>query len=114
MAMNELTKKRVQLLLDNYCENKIPAHLRNQVKVSYEIRGNNVTLYEERPYYKDPPKWRKSVVAQFRYNPEEKKWAIYWERHTGKWYKYEEAETSLNLEVLIKIMDEDKFGVFWG
>ncbi len=114
MAINEFTKKRVELLLDNYCKNKVPMHLRDQIKLSYEIRGNNVTLYEERPHFQDPLEWTKSVVAQFRYNPNEEIWAIYWKRYTGKWYKYDDAEPNLNLEVLIEIVDRDQLGLFWG
>lgn len=49
--MDDFTKRRVMKIMDNYTKNKIPKHLQNQLKLNYKIRGNNVTLIEERPAF---------------------------------------------------------------
>lgn len=42
MALSEFEKKRVEKLLTAYCENKIPPDLRDQIRIEFRIRGNEV------------------------------------------------------------------------
>ncbi|TDX51828.1 DUF3024 domain-containing protein [Orenia marismortui] len=113
MALNELMRKRVGKILGEYCDNRIPVHVRDQIKLGYGIRGNNVTLFEERPSFKSD-EWVKMKIAQFRYNPEDNKWSLYWWRHTGRWYKYEEIEANSDFQVLLDEVEEDPICIFWG
>ena len=54
MALPELTRKQVEKLLDKYCDDRVPPHVRDKVQIKYAFRGDTVTLYEERPVYNDP------------------------------------------------------------
>lgn len=47
MALPVLTKRLVEIKLGVYCEKRIPHHIRDQVRLSYTIRGDSVTLNEE-------------------------------------------------------------------
>jgi len=114
MALDDLQQKRVKKILDIFCENRVPERVKNQIKLDYNIRGNYVTLIEKRSHYKDPKKWTKQKIAQFRFNPGDNKWSLYWWRHTGKWYKYEELQPSNDLQALVDEVDEDPTALFWG
>lgn len=114
MALDELQKKRVKKILDNFCEGRVPDSVKDQIKMDYNIRGKYVTLIEKRKNYKNPEEWIKQKIAQFRFNPEDNKWSLYWWRHTGKWYEYEEVQSSDDLQDLVDKVDEDPTGVFWG
>lgn len=46
--MDDFTKKRIEKIMDHYTENAVPEHVKSQMKISYKIRGNHVTLIEER------------------------------------------------------------------
>src|SRR6056297_3554700 len=107
MALDDLQQKRVKKSLDIFCENRFPERVKNQIKLDYNIGGNYVTLIEKRSHYKDPKKWTKQKIAQFRFNPGDNKWSLYWWRHTGMWYKYDEIEPSNNLQKLVDEVDED-------
>jgi hypothetical protein len=49
--------------LDHYCEKRIPAHIRDKVRLTYRWRGSTVTLTEERPYFRDPKRRRASMTG---------------------------------------------------
>ncbi|MCK8825787.1 DUF3024 domain-containing protein [Fuchsiella alkaliacetigena] len=114
MALDELQERKVKKVLEKLCSERIPEKVRDQIKLEFNIRGNNVTLFEKRRYYKDPKEWTKQKIAQFRYDQENNLWSLYWWRHTQKWYKYEEIGPSKNLKELVKEVDEDPTGIFWG
>jgi hypothetical protein len=82
--------------------------------MSYKIRGNYVTVFEERPYFLDPEKWTAKKIAQLRYDPDNLKWALYYSDRNGRWHKYDKISPTSDLTLLIKKLDEDTrefFGV---
>ena len=56
MALPERTRKLVQRLLEAFCEERVPAHVRDRIILSFAFTGNRVTLYEERAILLSPPK----------------------------------------------------------
>ena len=114
MALNELFQKRVEKSLDKFCEERIPARAKDQIKLDYNIRGNNITLIEKRRHYKDPEHWTEMKIAQFRFNSENNKWALYWWKHTEKWYEYDNIAPTNNFQKLVDEVDEDPTYIFWG
>jgi len=114
MVLDELQKRRVSNTLEKFCNERIPKEIKNQIKLDFSIRGNHVTLFEKRRYFKDPSQWTKCKIAQFRYDSDGSKWSLYWWRHTGKWYKYLDIDAKNNLQDLLDEVDKDPTGIFWG
>jgi hypothetical protein len=114
MALPELVKKRVEGKLKKYCEEKVPERVRDRVRVEFKIRGDNVTLLERRPAFMNPDIWVSIPVAQFRYNPDNKKWYLYWCDRNSRWHFYFDLEPTANLDALIREVEEDPTGIFWG
>lgn len=114
MALDELQKRRINNILEKFCNKRIPAELKDQIKLEFDIRGNYVTLFERRRYFKDPKQWTKGKIAQFRYDSNDNKWILYWWRHTGKWYKYKDINARNDLQDLVEEVDKDPTGIFWG
>lgn len=110
--MDDFTKKRIMKIMDSYTQNKVPVHLKNQIKVSYKIRGNNVTLIEERQGYKSDI-WVQMPVAQFRID-EKSKWKVYWQDSKNKWHFIDDIEPNENFETQLKIVDKGHNGMFWN
>ncbi|ANS75286.1 hypothetical protein AWM70_12280 [Paenibacillus yonginensis] len=109
--MDDFTKKRIERIMDKYTKNRIPQHLQDRIRMNYKIRGNNVTLIEERPAFKSD-QWVQHDVAQFRQN--QNQWKVYWKDSKGKWHYVEEIEPNEEFERQLKIVDEDNRGIFWG
>ena len=114
MALPELVKQLVETKLKKYCKAKIPGHVRDKIRLTYQIKGNNVTLIEERPYFQDPSIWTESPVAQFRYNAKENEWSLYCRDRNSKWHLFTEFIPSPKFDDLLEEIDDDPTGIFWG
>jgi hypothetical protein len=85
------------------------------VRLTFKIRGNNVTLFEERaPWQKDMVEWTSNNVAQFRYDEESIMWSLYCSDRNSKWHRYENLPPVKNLERVLEEIDSDPTGIFWG
>jgi hypothetical protein len=116
MALPELTLKLVETSLAAYCHNKIPTHARAQVRLSYKVWSNSVTLNEERAVYDSPGKWTTQPIAQFRFDVVDSHWRLYcanFKRKSG-WLLYPDLEPSRHFASLLRVLDTDTLGVFWG
>jgi hypothetical protein len=114
MPLPEFTKKLIETKLAEYCDRKIPIHVRDQVKLIHKSTGNKVTLIETRPFYCDPSIWTETPIAQFRFDLKTKKWALYSLDRNSKWHLYDLIKQSADFEDMLKALDNDKTGIFWG
>ncbi len=115
MALPEIVKRKVESVLSTYCDDKIPGHVKDKIRLEFSFRGNNVTLVERRPHFLDPKaEWTSSKVAQFRFNPDKVKWKLFCSDRNGKWHAYLGPGRYNNLERLIGEVEDDPTGIFWG
>ena len=116
MPLPELTQKLVETKLGTYCNDKVPAHVRDQVRLTYSFMGNTVTLFEERPVFNQLDKRTKIPIAQFRLNVVDHLWRLYCANqkpHEG-WVQYLQAEPTTDFDALLIALDQDSTGIFWG
>ncbi len=111
--LDEFTKKRIDRILKNYVELKIPKEIRNEMKLIYKFRGNNVTLLEERMGSKGD-RWIQLDRVQFRFDKETYKWSVYWRDSKDKWHQHPEVEPDHDFEKQLGRVDQDQSGAFWG
>ena len=114
MALSEFTRKLVETKLTEYFLNKIPSEVRDQIKLVFKIRGNNVTLIETRPYYNDPSLWTENPIAQIRYDDRSKKWVLYYADRNSRWHLYPGIKAKANFDDLLKEIDRDPIHIIWG
>jgi len=113
-SLPELVRKGADRDVGRYCEERVPSHLRDRIRMEYEIRGNSVTIVERRPPWSPelPPEWSTLPVAQLRY--EDDKWAIYWSDRNSRWHPYDEFEPTPELSAVLAEIDDDPTAIFWG
>lgn len=114
MALPELTRKRVESLLTDFCEKRVPAHVRHQIKLTFEFRGDTAILFEDRPVWNDPSRWTHSAVAQLRIDTETLKWTLYCRDRNSKWHLYQGINATNAIEELLAEVDRDPTGIFGG
>lgn len=114
MAIPELLRKSAERRLDKYCAEKIPPCARDQVRLSYRVRGDTVTLFEERISFSDPTKWLAMGIAQFRFNHELNQWTLHHSDRNNRWHFYLNAVPSLDFSKLLRVLDDDPLRMFWG
>ena len=114
MPLSEFTRKLIETKLTEYCINRIPEHMRGEIKMAHKIRGNSVTMYETRPCYMDPSSWTESPIAQLRYDQPSNKWLLYYPDRNYRWHPYSGVKPTANLDAILKEIDRDPTGIFWG
>ena len=110
MALPETEQHRANKLFRAFIDKRVPLHVRDQVKLVCKVVGNRVTLSECRPYYNDPSSWSEMPIAQFEYDEDAKAWSLYAYDRNDKRKPYSKGP----LEQLIKEVDKDTTGIFWG
>jgi hypothetical protein len=114
MPLPETIRQHAEEILDRYCRRKIPARLRDEIQLSFAIRGNSITLYETRPMLLDRAKSSRLAIAQFRFDSESKCWTLFCADRNSKWHDYLDSDSTPRLERLLKEVDDDPTGIFWG
>ncbi|WP_437178211.1 DUF3024 domain-containing protein [Geomonas subterranea] len=110
MPLPDIEQHRADKLLTTFCDKRVPPHARGHVKMTYKLTGNKAILIESRPYYDDPTKWTEMPIAQFEYSATSKSWSLYAYNRNDKRMAYAKGP----LEYLIKAVDQDPTGIFWG
>ena len=114
MSLPELIRRMVEDKLGEYCRRRFPPHLRDQVRLGFKFRGNTATLFEERPVFGIPDKWVDIPVAQFRFAADRKEWTLYCADRNSRWHEYLDTEPTADLDALLREVDDDPTGIFWG
>jgi hypothetical protein len=113
-SLPELVRKSVERDVGRYCEQRVPAHLRDKIRMEYTIRGNSVTIIERRPPWRPElaSEWSTLPVAQLRY--EDGKWALYWSDRNSKWHVYDLFDPTPDLSAALAEVEKDPTAIFWG
>ena len=114
MPIPFLKKQLAEAQMAKFCKDRIPLEYQNEIKMSYRIRGQSMTLYESRPAMFDKGEWHDMAIAQFRYSDEDGKWTLYCADRNGKWHFYMECEASSNFQDLIDEVEKDPTCIFFG
>jgi Protein of unknown function (DUF3024) len=115
MAFSIEVLGEIDLIVGQWCLEKLPPHLKQQIDHDYEIDGQAVTIFEVRPLWRGQPGEKtRRAFARFRYVKSTELWQIYWMRQTGKWQRYEPAPDACSMEEVLEIMDADHYGCFFG
>lgn len=116
MALPEQIQNVVETILGVYCFKKVPANVRNEVRLTFFVLGNTVTLFEERLVNNNLDRGSKLPLAQFRLNVVDHLWRLYYPRPKRQegWSLYHDAEPTKDFEAMLTALDDDKTGVFWG
>jgi len=114
MALTDIELQRVKKRVGGLCSEKTPAHLKGQLRFEYEIEKQSAIIYEVRPAWNDPSKFTRMPLAKLTYVKTENIWKLYWKRANDKWVLYEPKGIAKDLNELVKEIDKDSHGCFFG
>jgi hypothetical protein len=97
-----------------YCASRAPATLKDKLRVEYQIEGHAVVITESHPSLRDRRAWTPVVVAKFRFNRAAGKWTLYYADQNSRWHVYTRTRPVRYLDSLLRAVDEDVTGIFWG
>ncbi len=114
MAFSELELKKIDKLVGGMCQERIPAHIRNELELIYRVKGHDVTILEKRPDWQDPRITIEIPVAKLKYVRTKNEWRLYWQRRDLKWHCYDLSPSSRDLKELVEEVDNDPYCYFFG
>jgi hypothetical protein len=114
MAFSKEQLKTIRREVGGLCERRVPEHFRDQVRLVYAIEGYNVYIRETRPGILDLSKWTNLDIAKLRYTKASDEWRLYWKRASGKWWRYEPSTRAVSLTAMVREIEADGFGCFFG
>jgi hypothetical protein len=114
MALPRAARETADRALALFCAQRLPEAVRKHILIDYSFHGNTVALFERRPTSFEPGEWSKFVVAQFRFDPDASTWTLFWRDRNERWHKYDEADPSYDFADLLREVDLDPVGIFWG
>lgn len=98
----------------HYCEHKVPKHRRDEARVEMTVRGHSVTIFDCRPpWHPNLTEWSKVPVAQLRYDSQGHLWTLYCADRNSRWHLYFDTDPG-TVDELLKEIDTDPTGIFWG
>lgn len=115
MSLPVLIQHLAYTKLASYCEQKLPSQERDKIRLEIEIQGETVILSEARAHFRNTGTWVRLPVAGFRFNLASSTWTLLSPRigPPGGWRVYP-ARPEHDLGKLIKLLDLDETGAFWG
>lgn len=116
MAIPEPIRARAIEAVARFCDNRVPAALQDQLRVDYVERGKTLTVRELRAPWREDygPDWSVNPCAQMRFDAVNRLWTLYWADRNGRWHRYPDAQPTGEIEWLLREIDLDPNGAFWG
>jgi hypothetical protein len=114
MAFTNGEIEQIHRIVGGFCEQRVPGHVKHEIRLSYSIANHDVVVCEERPLRNQSSEWIKLDIAKLRYVRKRDEWQLHWKRASGKWWPYEPLTRSKTLEAMIKEIDLDSDGCFFG
>jgi hypothetical protein len=114
MAFSDLELQTIKNIVGTFCQRRSPPQFKNELRVVYEVQGHSVSIFEERPHWRSPGEWTHTAVAKFRYVRSKGTWNLYWMRRDLKWHAYDPETSRRDLQTLVSVVDQDKYGAFFG
>nr|WP_186812372.1 DUF3024 domain-containing protein [Paenibacillus xylanexedens] len=107
--LDMFTQRRIVSLMNGYIHEKVPAELRTMVKLTYEMKGHELILNEERPAGQRH-QWERMPIARFYW--EGNQWRVYTSDDQHSWSPADIAMPCFDFEDVLEQVERDDSGVF--
>lgn len=111
-GLPEMDVARVQ----RWCQARVPAGTRGQVRVEVEVADRHLTIVERRPPWRADfgPEWTRFPIARLRYTKSTRLWSLYWRDRNLTFHAYDLIEPTPSIEELLAEINADPTAIFWG
>jgi len=115
MAFSESEKARCEKVVAQFIERLRPSPaLRAKLDFGFQLQGQSIEILEARPRGDDQSKRIVYAIAKATYIRTKDVWRIYWMGHGFKWRPYRARAWVRTIEDFLAIVEEDKYGHFFG
>ncbi|MDZ4655094.1 MAG: DUF3024 domain-containing protein, partial [Coriobacteriia bacterium] len=114
MSFSEAELEAIDGALHGLCSHRVPEQHRDQIRIDYLVDRHSVILFEDRPHWPNPALRIREPFAKFRYYRSRGEWNLYWLRSDGNWHRYEPASPARKIDPLVRHVERDTYGCFFG
>jgi hypothetical protein len=95
---------------------RVPAHVRDQIRVEADVAERHVTIVECRPPWRADmgAEWTRFPIARLRYTKSTGLWSLYWRDRNLRFHQYDRVPATASVEDLLAEVDRDPTAIFWG
>jgi hypothetical protein len=97
-----------------WCRDRVPGHLRDQVRIEVDVEARHLTIVECRPPWDGVGDWTRLAIARLRYTKASGLWSLYWRDRNERFHVYDGLAASENVQVLLDEIEQDPTAIFWG
>lgn len=97
-----------------WAKRRPPLHLRDKMREGQRIAGHAIEFFYVRPRYSDPRQLSEESIAKTRWVRSRGVWQLFWKRADLKWHCYKPCPEVKTLAAILKAIDEDPHGCFFG
>jgi hypothetical protein len=99
-----------------WCEQRVPAQARDQVRVECDVAPRYLTIVERRPPWRQGAgaEWTRFPIARLHYTRATNTWTLYWRDRSLRFHRYDQIEPSPQIDDLLREIDRDPTAIFWG
>ena len=79
-----------------FCDERVSADLRDQIRLECSLRGNAITIVERQAPWNSElgPEWTASKVGQLRYDAGRRTWSLRRRDSNDRWHAYDRVKPS--------------------
>jgi hypothetical protein len=114
MAFSDLELKRIDRTIGALCRRVTRPEHADKLRFVFQVDGHSVSIYEDRAPWDSVGDCTRMGVARFRYTRTRERWTLYWMRRDLRWHVYDPDAMPADLESLVALVDEDRYGAFFG
>lgn len=99
-----------------WCQQRVPEHVRSQVKVECDVTPRHLTIVECRPPWRQDmsAEWTRFPIARLRYTKATRQWSLYWRDRHLRFHLYDRITPSARIDDLLREIGCDPTAIFWG
>jgi Protein of unknown function (DUF3024) len=99
-----------------WCEQRVPEHARDQVRIECDAGPRHLTIVECRPPWREGtgPEWTRFPIARPRYTQATRTWSLYRRDRDLRFHLDNQLPLSPRADDLLHEIDRDPTAIFWG
>jgi len=116
MAFSQLERKRIERTGGALCRrtSRPEQEHADTLRFVHEVDGHSVSIHEDRVPWDGVGAWTRMGVEGFRYTRTRGSRTLYWMPRDLKWHAYDPDAMPADLEAPVALVEEDRYGAFFG
>jgi hypothetical protein len=115
MAFTPRQISNIHRVVGRLCRVRVPEEVQDQIRLGYVIERHEIVIVEARAPWRDSAsEWSEMEIAKLRYVAQRREWKLYWKRASGKWWLYAPHSNLKSLTAMVREIEFDSDGCFFG